>query len=143
MKTNILAILVIFTLASCQSNAQNSQIKEVKSALKSYIDAGDINNSDKLRPFLHDDFRVVLYDKKKDQASILDKTTYLSFIETKKFGGYKRNATYEDIQFIGQNMATIKATLTSKGKPTLKNFYSLVKIKSKWMVVQDYVTLIP
>lgn len=143
MRTKILAFLTIITLLSCRSNAQNDNIDDVKSTLESYINAGDINDVKKLKPHLHTDFRVVLYDNKKDGTSILDKSTYISFIKTKKFGGYKRTVAYEDIQFIGEHMATLKVTLTSPGKPTLKNFYSLVKIKNKWLVIQDYVILIP
>lgn len=142
MKTKILALLTIVTLFSCQSKAQNSNIDDIKSTLTSYLHAGDINDVVKLKPYLHDDFRVVLYDTKKDATSILDKKTYVSFIETKKFGGYKRSTNYEDVELIGDSMASIKMTLTSPGKPTLKNFYSLVKIKGKWLVFQDFVTLI-
>ncbi|TXE13826.1 nuclear transport factor 2 family protein [Seonamhaeicola algicola] len=143
MKTRILAFLMIFTLLSCQSSAQDSAISDVKSTIESYIDAGDTNDVVKLKPHLHSDFRVVLYDNKKSKTSILDKSTYVSFIDTKKFGGYERTANYEDFQFIEKNMATVKVTLTSPGKPTLKNFYSLVKIKNDWLVIQDYVILIP
>lgn len=143
MKTKILAFLSVIVLFSCQSNAQNSNTSDLKSTLAAYINAGDINDIEKLKPHLHNDFRVVLYDEEKDATSILDKLTYVSFIETKKFGGYKRSTTYEDIQFIGKHMASIKVTLTSPGKPTLKNFYSLVKVGNKWLVIQDYVTLIP
>jgi hypothetical protein len=142
MKTRILAFLTVITLFSCKSNAQDNNTIDVKLTLESYLNAGDINDVEKLKPYLHDDFRVVLYDTKNDATSILDKTTYISFIQTKKFGGYERSATYEDIQFIGDYMASIKMTLTSPGKPTLKNFYTLVKVKGKWLVVQDYVTLI-
>ncbi|KZS39515.1 hypothetical protein AWE51_25700 [Aquimarina aggregata] len=142
MKTKILTLLTIVVLFSCKSKAQNGNTDDIKSTLTSYIHAGDINDVAKLKPYLHDDFRVVLYDTKKDATSILDKKTYVSFIKTKKFGGYERTANYEDIQLIGNNMASIKMTLTSPGKPTLKNFYSLVKIKGKWLVFQDFVTLI-
>lgn len=143
MRTKILSLLTIFTFLSCQSNAQNSEVEDVKSVLQSFINAGDINDEKKLSPHLHADFRVVLFDKKKDETAILNKATYVSFIASKKFGGYKRSASFEDIQFIGKHMATAKATLTSPGKPTLKNFYSLVKIKNEWVVIQDYVILIP
>jgi len=143
MKTTLLSFLTIFTLLSCQSNAQNSPTSDVKSTIKSYINAGDTNDVVKLEPHLHTDFRVVLYDNKKDKTSILDKATYVSFIDTKKFGGYVRTINYEDFQFIEKNMATVKVTLTSPGKPTLKNFYSLVKNKNKWLIIQDYVILIP
>jgi len=143
MKAKILTLMAIVVLLSCQSKAQNNSTDDVKSTLASYLNAGDINDVHKLEPHLHNDFRVVLYDGKKDATSILDKSTYVSFIETKKFGGYKRSINYEDIQLIGKNMASVKVTLTSEGKPTLKNFYSLVKIKDKWSVIQDYVILIP
>ncbi|SNR81853.1 nuclear transport factor 2 family protein [Dokdonia pacifica] len=142
MKTKILSLLTVMLLIACKSNAQNNTMKDVKSTLESYIHAGDINDAEKLKHYLHDDFRVVLYDTKKDATSILDKSTYVSFIKTKKFGGYKRNINYEAIEFIEEHMATIKVTLTSPGKPTLKNFYSLVKLKNEWLVIQDYVTLI-
>jgi len=142
MKTKFLTLLTIVTLFSLHSKAQNNNTGDIKSALASYINAGDINNIEKLKPHLHSDFRVVLFDAKKDAISILDKSTYVSFIETKKIGGYKRTVTYEDIQLIGNNIASVKITLTSPEKPTLKNFYSLVKLKDKWLVVQDYVTLI-
>lgn len=143
MKTKILIFLTIFTLASTQSEAQSTAINDVKSTLESYIHAGDINDIKKLKPHLHGEFRVVLYDGKKDATSILDKSTYVSFIKTKKFGGYKRSINYEDLQLIGEHMASVKVTLTSPGKPTLKNFYSLVKTKGKWLVIQDFVVLIP
>ncbi|WP_299765898.1 nuclear transport factor 2 family protein [uncultured Dokdonia sp.] len=142
MKTKILFLLTIMMLTACKSNAQNNATKDVKSTLASYIHAGDINDAEKLKRYLHDDFRVVLYDTKKNATSILDKSTYVSFIKTKKFGGYKRNINYEAIEFIEEHMVTIKVTLTSPDKPTLKNFYSLVKLKNEWLVIQDYVTLV-
>ncbi len=145
MKTKILSLLttLLIVCLPVQLNAQNGNENEVKSTLEAYLNAGDINDVKKLKPYLHDDFRVALYDGKKDGTSILDKSTYMSFIKAKKFGGYKRDTNYEGIEFIGDHMASIKVTLTSPGKPTLKNFYSLVKTKGKWQVIQDYVTLIP
>lgn len=143
MKSKLLIHFIIFTLISCHSNSQNQDVNGVKSTLKSYINAGDINSEEELKPHLHNDFRVVLYDSEKDETSILDKSTYVSFIKTKKFGGYKREASFEEILFVENNMATVKVTLTSPGKPTLKNFYSMVKIRGSWLVIQDYVVLVP
>lgn len=141
MSTKILLFIATMTLFSCQSTAQSST-DDIKSTLAAYIHAGDINKVKKLEPHLHETFRVIMYDKSKDAVSMLDKATYISFIDTKKFGGYERTADFEDIQLIGENMASVKVTLTSPGKPTLKNFYSLTKTDGKWYVVQDYVTLI-
>ena len=142
MKNSVL-LLVSIVMFSCETKSQNSNENDVKSALTSYVKAGDTNDVKMLRDFLHSNFRVSLYDGEKDSLSILDKSIYENFIETKKFGGYKRAIKFENIQFIGENMVTVKVTLTSPGKPTLKNFYSLVKTKGKWRVFQDFVTLIP
>ena len=95
-----------------------------------------------LSRFLNDNFRVAVFDLEKEATSILDKETSTSFIKDKKFGGYTRTTDYHSIAFIGQNMATVQITLTSEGKPTLKNFYTLVKDKSGWTVLQDFVTLV-
>lgn len=143
MKYSIL-ILAFLALVSCNSQAQNKSMEnQVKTALKEYLEAGDKNDAKALEEHLHNDFRVVLYDGTKDAVSILDKKTYLSFIETKKFGGYPRTADYHTILSTGNHMVTAQVTLTSPGKPTLKNFYSLAKVGGKWKVIQDYVTIVP
>ena len=142
MKKTIL-ILAITLLSNAIINAQNSsQNNAIKTALLEYIEAGDKNNANSLEKLLHINFRVALFDSNKQATSILDRKTYITFIDTKKFGGYKRTPVFHNITNIGANMSTVNVTLTSPGKPTLKNFYSLVKEKDTWKVLQDYVTLI-
>ncbi len=142
MKKSIVTLLLLVSL-SCSSQTQNTPLeKEVKTALNAYIHAGDVNDVSALKPLLNDHFRVALFDSKKKITSILDKKTYSTFIEEKKFGGYPRTSSYHSILFIDKNMATVQVTLTSPGKPTLKNFYTLVKEHGKWNVLQDFVTLI-
>lgn len=136
----ILAIaLLSITTINAQNNSQNSAIK---TTLLEYIEAGDQNNAHSLEKLLHTNFRVALFDANKQATSILDRKTYISFINTKKFGGYKRTPMFHNITSIGTNMSTVNVTLTSPGKPTLKNFYSLVKEKDTWKVLQDYAILI-
>ncbi len=142
MKKTIL-ILFVFTALSCSLQSQNKTLeKEVKAALQSYIHAGDINDANALQPLLSDNFRVVLFDAAKQGTSVLDKNLYTSFIRDKKFGGYTRTSEYHAVNFVGENMATVQITLISPGKPTLKNFYSLVREKGTWKVLQDFVTLV-
>ncbi len=142
MKKSIF-ILIVLTLICFNAFSQNStEVKALKAALSNYIEAGDKNNIKILEPVLHEQFRVSLYDSKKDKVSILDRKTYISFIDTKKFGGYPRTPEFHDTIFIGENMCTLKVILKSPGKPTLKNFYSMVKLNGKWLVLQDYVTLV-
>ncbi len=143
MKSFLLAFS-LFALLACSSNAQDGSIKkELKSTLESYLKAGDNNDVTELNKYIHDHFRVALYDGKEDIAKVLDKTTYTTLIGNKTFGGYPRTVKYGAIDVIGKNMASIQVTLTSEGKPTLKNFYSLVKTSGKWTVIQDFVVLIP
>lgn len=129
----------------CASHTQNSKQmkKEVQSTLAAYLKAGDQNDVTELDKYMHDNFRVTLYDGKEDIVKVVDKSTYRSLIGNKTFGGYPRKIEYHQIEFIGNNMASINVTLTSAGKPTLKNFYSLGKSKGKWYVIQDFATLIP
>ncbi|NKI31827.1 nuclear transport factor 2 family protein [Croceivirga thetidis] len=133
-------VLTVF-LVSCTTKAQNPMENEIKTALGHYLEAGDTNNAEQLRDYLHTDFRVLLFDATKDQTSILNRETYVKFIDQKKFGGYPRTVEIHAIDTIGENMATVKVTLTSPGKPTLKNFYSLVKTANKWAVAQDFVVM--
>ncbi|MEL7002423.1 MAG: nuclear transport factor 2 family protein [Bacteroidota bacterium] len=141
---NFLLPVVILALVSCSSVAQNGgDHEDIKRTLESYLKAGDHNNVDELNNYIHDHFRVALYDGMEDIAKVLDKTTYTTLIGNKTFGGYPRTVEYGAIDTIGENMASIQVTLTSPGKPTLKNFYSLVKTGGKWTVIQDFVVLIP
>lgn len=143
MKHSIL-ILILTAFISCNSMAQKSTMeKEVTSTITNYLKAGDVNDSETLTQYLHDTFRVTVYDAGKDAISVLDRATYITFIKDKKFGGYPRTVAYQSIDFIGAHMATVQVTLTSPGKPTLKNFFSLAKTGGMWLVIQDFVTLIP
>ncbi|MEM1003481.1 MAG: nuclear transport factor 2 family protein, partial [Bacteroidota bacterium] len=137
-------ILIALALVLCTINvmAQNMSLeKEVKAVLHQFIKAGDENNVEPLEHCLNGNFRTALYDAKKDEVTILDRDTYISFIKNKKFGGYPRTIEFHSIEFIGNNMASAKATLSSPGKPTLKNFYSLAKEKGEWKILQDFVIL--
>jgi hypothetical protein len=142
MKKSILLLFLSITLSSTSQSQTNLLEKEVKSALEAYLHAGDINDAEALKPLLNEYFRVALFDSEKDKTSILEKETYLKFIKEKKFGGYPRTIEYGSILFTEKNMATVQVTLTSPGKPTLKNFYTFAKENNKWNVVQDFVILI-
>lgn len=136
--------LAVFALISYSVNGQNKSMeKAIKKTLEAYLDAGDQNDVAALDEHMHQLFRVALYDGKEGIMKVLDRQTYRNFVENKTFGGYPRTADYQAIQMIGENMASVQVILTSPGKPTLKNFYSLAKEADQWWVVQDFVTLIP
>jgi len=142
MKQCILILLAV-VLNSFDGISQNMNLeKDVKAVLNDFIKAGDKNNVKPLEKCLNSDFRTALYDSEKDGITILERATYISFIRDKKFGGYPRTVEFHDIQFINENMASVQATLTSPGKPTLKNFYSLVQEKGEWKILQDFVVLV-
>jgi len=142
MKHSIFILGLVALLSMSFMQSPKIMEKEVKTALSGYINAGDNNDADALQAYLHDNFRVAFFDASKQATSILDKETYSTFIREKKFGGYPRTPKYHSVQFIEDNMATVQVTLTSPGKPTLKNFYSLVKENNEWRVIQDFVVLL-
>lgn len=134
--------VLLFSLASYSARGQQPLQKEIKDTLKAYWHAGDTNDAEALETYLHPDFRILLFDGAKDQTKVLDRATYTTFIRDKKFGGYPRTAEYLAVNTIGEHMACVQVTLTSPGKPTLKNFYSLVKTQGKWSVAQDFVVMV-
>ena len=144
MKKLILLLPLVLCLV-CSSLAQKNtnMNQQIQSILTAYLDAGDKNNVEELDKYMHANFRVTVYDGKEDVVKVVDRATYRMLIENKTFGGYARTIDYHGVQFIGDHMATVQVTLTSEGKPTLKNFFSLAKSSGKWAVVQDFVTLIP
>lgn len=159
MKAITLSMFLVVLLA-CQSSGQQevAQVVQVKNhtnqpsenmkkavttALESYLTAGDQNDVATLEAFMHPDFRVTLFDGSEGIVKIVDRATYASLIGNKTFGGYPRTPEYHAVQTIGGHMATVQVTLTSPGKPSLKNFYSMVKQDGKWQVVQDFVTMVP
>ena len=143
MRKSIFILLSALFTAN-QGMAQNPKLeKEVKSVLMQFIDAGDNNDAAALEKCLNENFRTAVFDAQHGGIKVLDRATYVSFIRDKKFGGYPRTAEIHSIEFIEEGMASVQVTLSSPGKPTLKNFYSLVKEVEGWKVIQDFVVLIP
>ena len=140
----LMIITTSLTLWSCTGQAQQTNPEQaIQQSLAAYVEAGDQNDAATLSQYMHQDFRVALYDAQEDNVRILDRSTYSNMIETKKLGGYQRSRNMQATSIIGDNMANVQVELTSPGKPTLKNFYSLVKTEGRWLVLQDFVVLIP
>ena len=144
VKTFILALSTLLLVAcAAPSKTTATMPDDLQVALTGYLQAGDANDATTLDRYMHDDFRVALYDAKADAVKVLDRATYRMMIDTKKFGGYPRTAEVQSVNRIGENMATLQTVLTSPGKPSLKNFYSLAKVGGEWKMIQDFVVLIP
>ena len=141
----LLLVLGTLLLIACAAPAKTTVTMpdDLRAALDGYLQAGDTNNAVALDRYLHDNFRVALYDAKADAVKMLDRATYRTMIDTEKFGGYPRTAEVQHVNRIGENMATLQTVLTSPGKPTLKNFYSLARLGGEWKMIQDFVVVEP
>ena len=63
---------------------------EIKKTLEKYIKGGDENDVKTLEKVTHENFRVVLNDKKETAIKIVDRATYMDLIDKKVFGGTPR-----------------------------------------------------
>ena len=130
---------ILINITSC--NAQNKEHKSIENTIREFSKAGDENNSEKLSYYLDDNYRIVmnrLFGSK--EVSIMDKTTYLSKIKSKEYGGDNRILTIENIVINGTS-ASVKVTF----KGTKMKFVSLITlIKSddnNWKLIGDIPTI--
>lgn len=129
-------------LFAAQSQAQTSISEEdlIKQVVKTFSRAGDQQNADLLGTTLHEDYRIVWNDLQAATVKVIDRATYLSLIEQKKFGGDERRLSFEGIDVHNGNTATVKLKMIG-AKATFLTFLSLVKAEGEWMIVQDLVMM--
>ncbi len=130
--------LSLFALAS--SNLHND-FDAIAKVIHQFTQGADQNDVKTQGAVLHQDFRVVWNDTNEDLIKVLDRTTYLSLIESKKFGGGKRQVEIISLDFFEASTAKAKVKLSEEGKPTFYSYYSLVKTGGKWMIVEDLVVM--
>ncbi|MFY0607314.1 MAG: nuclear transport factor 2 family protein [Cyclobacteriaceae bacterium] len=121
--------------------AQSNANEEVKNTIEAFAKAADQNDSKKLDQLLDDNFRIAMnqmFGSKEVQT--VDKTFYLSKIESKEWGGDDREVTISDLVVVGKN-ATAKVMLVGS-KSTMTSILSLVKTADgNWKILQDIPTM--
>jgi ketosteroid isomerase-like protein len=137
MKKVNLIILIISIFSTFGCNAQTADVKEVTEVITGFSKAGDSNDSQKLATYLDDNYRIVmnrLFGSK--SVNIMDKSTYLEKIESKEYGGDKRELTIENVVITG---TTACANVTLKGeKMTFFSTMVLIQdVEGKWKLISD------
>ncbi|MEP1035199.1 nuclear transport factor 2 family protein [Ekhidna sp.] len=121
----------LFAVAAAQTE------NELKKVVSSYARAGDKQDVAVLKSLLHDQHRLVWHDGTK-APFILDKTAYISKIETKEWGGDERKITIEAVEnFDGVN-ATVKVVFDGK-KSQMRSIFSLIKVEGEWKIIEELV----
>lgn len=139
IKTTILmAILSLLNLSIANAGSSDGEVKNAEITLIQYLDAGDKSNTSQLENLMHTNYRVIFKDTKKDEISEITRESYLDFIAKKIFGGTTRTIKTIKGSVLGGEVANFEVVTISKSG-TMTSYYSLVKEKGKWLVVQDLV----
>lgn len=132
---SILLVFSIFSVIQC--SAQKSEVKRIKEVITAFSEAGDKNDGPALEKHLDDNYRVVMnrmFGSK--SVATMDKSTYVENVESKVFGGDKRDLSIKKV-LINGNVAS--ALVTFKGtKMTVVSVLVLVKgANGVWKIVSD------
>ena len=138
IKTTILfTLLALLNMHSARAG-NSKELKAAETTLIHYLKAGDNSNIADLEKLMHTNYRVIFKDSKKDEVSEISRDSYLEFIEKKIFGGKERSIKSINGKTQGNTIASFEIITVSEAG-VMTSFYSLVKEKGKWYVVQDLV----
>ncbi len=135
MKKSIL--MVLMGIVTLTASAQQKEEKAIKGVIKEFAAAADENNADRLAKCLDDNYRVLMNRLfGSPDVSVVTKDDYLAKIESKEWGGDKREVT---IQSITVNGTTASAHVTLKGtKATFVSLFILIKdADGNWKLSSD------
>ncbi|MEM6347746.1 MAG: nuclear transport factor 2 family protein [Bacteroidota bacterium] len=133
--TALLSLAMGISLMSFTQTETKTE-KAIRKVLETFVKGGDKQDVAMLEGVLHDSYRVVWNDQASGAVKVLDRTTYLSFIEQKKFGGDTRTLEIESIAVQNEANASVKVFLDGKAAD-FRGLISLIKIDGKWQLVQD------
>lgn len=115
--------------------------KAVEQAVERFASGGDRQDAEALEKVLHEQFRVVLAQPSKDEATVMSRDQYLELIRAKKIGGVRRNVKVKWLEVRG-DLAFAKAELSSE-KASFDGLYTLAREGGRWRIIQDAVMFTP
>ncbi len=133
--------MIFLSLFALATSTVYNDFDAIAKVIYQFTAGADKNDVKMQGQVLHQDFRVVWNDTNENLVKVLDRSTYLSLIESKKFGGGNRQVEIIGLDFFEAATAKAKVKLTEAGKPTFYTYYSLVKTGGKWMIVEDLVVI--
>ena len=136
-----LSICALATSSFTTPPTSGDDLKAITLAIQQFTQGADQNNIQMQQTVMEDNFRVVWNDTNEGVVKVLDRATYLSLIDSKKFGGGNRQLEIIAIDLFETTNATAKVRLSEEGKPTFYSFYALVKSKGQWLITSDLVMM--
>ncbi|MEL6654640.1 MAG: nuclear transport factor 2 family protein [Bacteroidota bacterium] len=133
--TGLLSLALGLSLMSFMQS-ENKEEKAIRKVLQTFVQGGDQQDVSMLEGVLHDAYRVVWNDPASGKVQVLDRATYLSFIEQKKFGGDTRKLKIESISMQDASNASAKVYIDGEAADFM-GLISLVKADGQWQLVQD------
>ncbi len=136
----ILGIVLMVLLSIVSVNAQEPMSNEkatIGALIGQYVQAGDDRNVDVFESILDSNFRIVVNGFRGQAGiTIIDKSTYITLIESERIGGDTRTYTVEYID-VKENIATAKVVI--EGTTVLfTSFYQFVKNEEgSWHLIGD------
>lgn len=138
MKTKILTVILVLTLAVLNITAQNpGDENAIKETITKFVISADQQDEKALEILLDNNFRLSLNQMFGSSTIILiDKQGYLNKIKAKEFGGDKREVKIENLIVVNNN-ASVKATFKG-GKMTIVTLLQLIKsANGEWKILND------
>ena len=135
MKTRL--IMIPLMLFSTMVMAQKEEVKKIKTTIEGFVKAGDENNHEEIGNYLDANYRVVMNRLFGSEAvGVVNKDEYIAKIESKEWGGDKREITYEEIIITG-TVATAKVKLVGSKMTFISNFTLIQNAEGDWMLLSD------
>lgn len=131
-------IALICMLVVAGNPTLKEDVEAIEKVITTYAEAGDTQDTQLLRTVIGEEFRVTMNDTKEGVVKVIDRASFINFLDQKVFGGDKREVVIENLDVYNSTTATVKVALKGE-KATMYNYLSLVKVNGKWIVVQDLV----
>lgn len=139
MKKSILMMLV--ALAGLTGYSQTEDEKVIEETIREFAKAGDKNDVEALDKLLNENYSVVMNRLfGSETVTTVSKKDYLAKIESKEWGGDKREVVINKI-IVNGNTAAVHATLIGS-KMTFISIYTLIKdSQGNWTLLGDLPTI--
>lgn len=132
-----LMMLLILSLLAINAQGQNEPTKLITETITQFAKAGDTYDVQTLDKLLDNNYRVVMNRLfGSADVNIMDKTTYLSNISSKTFGGDTRTIDFQSIEITG-NTAFVKVKLKGNKMTVISSMLLVEDQSGSWKIVSD------
>lgn len=135
MKNLIMTILMTVTVVL--TKAQTNDEHAIQKVITEFAKAGDTYDLAKLKDVLDENYTIIMNRLfGSTTVQVIDKTTYLANIESKKFGGDTRTVTFDSITINGKT-ASAKVKLSGLKLEVVSIILLVQNEKGEWHLISD------